>query len=216
MDSIARRRAFSLNDPPRVRNEPPENKYPKTQAPTTTQLRHKPTTSLLAPRIVQLPSEHEFWIQKPLTMTCRFASNPPPSEVRWTHGDTPIISKSQETVFIVTSHVSSKLRIDKCEFSHSGSYTCYVTNEVGETSKSTQVLIRGPPTQPSTPQTTRASSHSVKLKWTPPDFDGNSPLVNYVIESHSGDEAWSVTAECPSNKTSITVKNLSLKTTLLV
>lgn len=211
MDSIARRRAFSLNDPPRVRNEPPENKYPKTQAPTTTQLRHKPTTSLLAPRIVQLPSEHEFWIQKPLTMTCRFASNPPPSEVRWTHGDTPIISKSQETVFIVTSHVSSKLRIDKCEFSHSGSYTCYVTNEVGETSKSTQVLIRGPPTQPSTPQTTRASSHSVKLKWTPPDFDGNSPLVNYVIESHSGDEAWSVTAECPSNKTSITVKNLSLK-----
>ena len=211
MDSIARRRAFSLNDPPRVRSEPPENKYPKTQAPPTTQYRHKPTTSLLAPRIVQLPSEHEFWIQKPLTMTCRFASNPPPSEVRWTHGDTPVISKSQETVFIVTSHVSSKLRIDKCEFSHSGSYTCYVTNKVGETSKSTQVLIRGPPTQPSTPQTTRVSTHSVKLKWTPPNFDGNSPLVNYVIESHSGDDVWSVTTECPSNKTSVTIKNLSTK-----
>ncbi|KAI6652169.1 Kalirin-like isoform X8 [Oopsacas minuta] len=216
VDSFARRRAFSLNDPPRVRHEPSENRTSKLQSvpfPKTpsSQYQSKPTTSLLAPRIVQLSSEHEFWILKPLTITCRFASNPPPCLVQWAHGDTQIISESQETVLIVTSHVSSKLRIDKCDFSHSGSYTCYVKNEVGEISKSTQVTIRGPPTQPTSPQTTKSSTHSVKLKWTPPSFDGNSPLISYVIESHSGDEVWSRVAECPSSKTSTTIKNLSPK-----
>ena len=220
MDSFARRRAFSLNEPPRVRQEHTENRdtktqtvpFPKTSSQYTTQTSNSGrTTSPLAPRIVQLPSEHSFWIHKPLTITCRFASNPPPFLVQWTHGETPIVSESDETVLIVTSHVSSKLRIDKCEFSHSGSYTCYVKNNIGETSKCSLVTIRGPPAQPSSPQAAKTSSHSVKLKWVAPSFDGNTPIINYVIESHSGDRAWSKAGECPSSKTNITIKNLSPK-----
>ena len=221
MDSFARRRAFSLNEPPRTRQEQTENRdtktqtvpLPKTAIPqsTTQPFNSGHTTSPLAPRIVQLPSEHSFWINKPLTMTCRFASNPPPFLVQWTHGDTPILTESEETVLIVTSHVSSKLRIDKCEYSHSGSYTCHVKNNIGETSKSSLVTIRGPPAQPSPPQAGKTSSHSVKLKWIPPSFDGNNPITNYVIESHSGDMAWSRAGECPSSKTNITIKNLSPK-----
>ena len=221
MDSFARRRAFSLNDPPRTRQEHTENRDTKTQPvpfpkTPTSQYATQPfnsghTTSPLAPRIVQLPSEHYFWIGKPLTMTCRFASNPPPFLVQWTHGDTPILSESEETVLIITSHVSSKLRIDKCEFSHSGSYTCLVKNNIGEISKCSLITIRGPPAQPSSPQAVKTSSHSVKLKLVPPSFDGNNPIINYVIESHTGDMAWSKAGECPSNKTNITIKNLSPK-----
>ena len=219
MDSYARRRALSLNDPPRLRGENiSDNKQTKTQTIATpkrpaSQYQHAPgaRTSLLAPRIVQLPSEHAFWIHKPLVITCRFASNPPPSLVQWTHGDTPISPESGDALLITTSHVSSKLRIDKCEFSHSGPYTCLVKNDVGEISKCTSVTIRGPPTRPSPPHPTKASQNSVKLRWVPPSFDGNSPLTSYTVESLTGDQDWGRPSEYSSSKTSVIIKNLSPK-----
>ena len=40
------------------------------------------------------------------------------------------------------------------------------------------------PSSPSAPEPTDITNESVTLKWDKPNFDGNSPITEYILEYH--------------------------------
>ena len=65
----------------------------------------------------------------------------------------------------------------------------------------------GPPTQPQKPTVSKVTSNSLKLRWSPPDYDGGSPVLSYQIEMlQLGIDQWQPIVQQPRNN--FTVKTL--------
>ena len=57
---------------------------------------------------------------------------------------------------------------------------------------------------------------SVRLTWDPPGYDGNSPIISYVVQSKKGSNGWQLQMDNinPSNaQVSVLVRNLQPHTT---
>ena len=65
----------------------------------------------------------------------------------------------------------------------------------------------GPPTQPQKPTVSKVTSNSLKLRWSPPENDGGSPVLSYQIEMlQLGIDKWQPIIQQPRNN--FTVKTL--------
>ena len=64
-----------------------------------------------------------------------------------------------------------------------GKYTVKVSNHSGSTEESFMIYISGLPGAPIGPlEVSEITSHTCKLYWSPPEFDGGSKITHYVVE----------------------------------
>ncbi|XP_059854532.1 protein sidekick-2 [Delphinus delphis] len=91
-----------------------------------------------------------------------------------------------------------------------GTYTCRVLSAGGNDSRSAHLRVRQLPHAPEHPVATlsAAERRAVNLTWAKP-FDGNSPLIRYVLEMSENNAPWTVLlASVDPEATSVMVKGL--------
>uniref|UniRef100_A0A452TQQ4 Sidekick cell adhesion molecule 2 n=1 Tax=Ursus maritimus TaxID=29073 RepID=A0A452TQQ4_URSMA len=91
-----------------------------------------------------------------------------------------------------------------------GTYTCRVLSAGGNDSRSAHLRVRQLPHAPEHPVATlsTAERRAINLTWAKP-FDGNSPLLRYVLEMSENNAPWTVLlASVDPEATSVMVKGL--------
>ncbi|XP_064439713.1 protein sidekick-2 isoform X1 [Mirounga angustirostris] len=91
-----------------------------------------------------------------------------------------------------------------------GTYTCRVLSAGGNDSRSAHLRVRQLPHAPEHPMATlsTAERRAINLTWAKP-FDGNSPLLRYVLEMSENNAPWTVLlASVDPEATSVMVKGL--------
>ncbi|XP_014391689.1 PREDICTED: protein sidekick-2 [Myotis brandtii] len=91
-----------------------------------------------------------------------------------------------------------------------GTYTCRVLSAGGNDSRSAHLRVRQLPHAPEHPVATLSTSErrAINLTWAKP-FDGNSPLIRYVLEMSENNAPWAVLlASVDPEATSVVVKGL--------
>ncbi|KAI4533947.1 hypothetical protein MG293_016966 [Ovis ammon polii] len=105
---------------------------------------------------------------------------------------------------------SGSLRISQTWSGDIGTYTCRVLSAGGNDSRSAHLRVRQLPHAPEHPVATLSTSErrAINLTWAKP-FDGNSPLIRYVLEMSENNAPWTVLlASVDPETTSVTVKGL--------
>ncbi|XP_044155181.1 protein sidekick-2 isoform X1 [Bufo gargarizans] len=91
-----------------------------------------------------------------------------------------------------------------------GTYTCRVLSIGGNDSRSAHLRVRQLPHAPENPvaMLSSAEPRSINLTWARP-FDGNSPLIRYIVEVSENSVPWSILfANLDPDYTSLVVRNL--------
>uniref|UniRef100_A0A8C4MRQ0 Sidekick cell adhesion molecule 2 n=1 Tax=Equus asinus asinus TaxID=83772 RepID=A0A8C4MRQ0_EQUAS len=91
-----------------------------------------------------------------------------------------------------------------------GTYTCRVLSAGGNDSRSAHLRVRQLPHAPEHPVATLSTTErrAINLTWAKP-FDGNSPLIHYVLEMSENNAPWTVLlASVDPEATSVMVKGL--------
>ncbi|KAM9597745.1 protein sidekick-2 [Trichechus inunguis] len=113
---------------------------------------------------------------------------------------------------------SPRIRLDKNGSLHIsqtwsgdiGTYTCRVLSAGGNDSRSAHLRVRQLPHAPEHPVATLSTveKRAINLTWAKP-FDGNSPLIRYVLEMSENNAPWTVLlASVDPEATSVMVKGL--------
>ncbi|GCC37657.1 hypothetical protein chiPu_0016162 [Chiloscyllium punctatum] len=76
----------------------------------------------------------------------------------------------------------TSLVIDLAEKDDSGSYKIVVQNEAGEDSAQLKIKVVDIPDAPAPPIVTEVGGDWCTMTWNPPDYDGSSPILGYIIE----------------------------------
>lgn len=91
-----------------------------------------------------------------------------------------------------------------------GTYTCQVLSAGGNDSRSAHLRVRQLPHAPEHPAATLSTTErrAINLTWAKP-FDGNSPLIRYILEMSENNAPWAVLlASVDPEATSVVVKGL--------
>uniref|UniRef100_A0AAY4BPU2 Sidekick cell adhesion molecule 2b n=1 Tax=Denticeps clupeoides TaxID=299321 RepID=A0AAY4BPU2_9TELE len=91
-----------------------------------------------------------------------------------------------------------------------GTYTCRVTSVGGNDSRSAHLRVRQLPHSPENPTAilSTAEKRAINLTWAKP-FDGNSPLIRYVLEVSENNAPWTILlANIEPVSTAVTVSGL--------
>uniref|UniRef100_A0A670HQX3 Sidekick cell adhesion molecule 2 n=1 Tax=Podarcis muralis TaxID=64176 RepID=A0A670HQX3_PODMU len=91
-----------------------------------------------------------------------------------------------------------------------GTYTCRVVSAGGNDSRSAHLRVRQLPHAPENPiaMLSTAEKRAINLTWTKP-FDGNSPLLRYILEVSENNAPWTVLmASVDPEVTSVLVRGL--------
>ncbi|XP_028990043.1 protein sidekick-2 isoform X2 [Betta splendens] len=91
-----------------------------------------------------------------------------------------------------------------------GTYTCRVTSVGGNDSRSAHLRVRQLPHAPENPTAALSASErrAIDLAWAKP-FDGNSPLIRYILEVSENNAPWAVLlANIEPDSTAVTVNGL--------
>uniref|UniRef100_A0A8C8RVJ0 Sidekick cell adhesion molecule 2 n=1 Tax=Pelusios castaneus TaxID=367368 RepID=A0A8C8RVJ0_9SAUR len=91
-----------------------------------------------------------------------------------------------------------------------GTYTCKVLSVGGNDSRSAHLRVRQLPHAPENPvaMLSPLEKRAINLTWTKP-FDGNSPLLHYVLEVSESNAPWTIlTASVDPNSTSMLARGL--------
>ncbi|XP_032473244.1 protein sidekick-2 isoform X3 [Phocoena sinus] len=105
---------------------------------------------------------------------------------------------------------NSSLHISQTWSGDIGTYTCRVLSAGGNDSRSAHLRVRQLPHAPEHPVATlsAAERRAINLTWAKP-FDGNSPLIRYVLEMSENNAPWTVLlASVDPEATSVMVKGL--------
>uniref|UniRef100_A0A8C6SZT0 Sidekick cell adhesion molecule 2b n=1 Tax=Neogobius melanostomus TaxID=47308 RepID=A0A8C6SZT0_9GOBI len=91
-----------------------------------------------------------------------------------------------------------------------GTYTCRVTSVGGNDSRSAHLRVRQLPHAPENPTALLSASErrAIDLSWAKP-FDGNSPLIRYILEVSENNAPWAILlANIEPESTAVTVNGL--------
>ncbi|XP_033896317.3 protein sidekick-2-like isoform X3 [Acipenser ruthenus] len=91
-----------------------------------------------------------------------------------------------------------------------GTYTCHVTSVGGNDSRSAHLRVRQLPHAPENPVAVLSSveRRAINLTWAKP-FDGNSPLIRYILEVSENNAPWAVLlASIEPESSAVTVSGL--------
>ncbi|XP_041675644.1 Down syndrome cell adhesion molecule-like protein Dscam2 isoform X23 [Drosophila eugracilis] len=115
---------------------------------------------------------------------------------------------------ILSTGVMSSLSIKRTERSDSALFTCVATNAFGSDDASINMIVQEVPEMPYALKVLDKSGRSVQLSWAQP-YDGNSPLVRYIIEFKRSRASWSEIDRVivPGHTTEAQVQKLSPATT---
>lgn len=78
--------------------------------------------------------------------------------------------------------LDSELIVTNLKRSDAGLYTCLARNSYGQNEKKLRLVIQEVPEAPEVIDVAHIGSRSIGLRWLAP-FDGNSPIVKYLVES---------------------------------
>ncbi|CAI8009161.1 Kalirin, partial [Geodia barretti] len=176
-------------------------------------LRKKTTTNGVdmeaAPKFTMLPSDLDLLYGTTATIACAFNGFPKPS-VEW-RMNRQTLTSADNRVKITSCATSSILEIIKLCYEDVGTYACFITNSGGSNSAHMALNMHGPPAKVGKPGVSKVTGTSVKLKWSPPDEEGGSPITTYQVEMlQEGFEDWQPIIQQP--KTTFIVKALQPST----
>ncbi|CAL4222701.1 unnamed protein product, partial [Meganyctiphanes norvegica] len=140
-------------------------------------------------------------------LLCRGEGDPRP-RVSWARKGQPLPGPDPR----ITLLGSSTLQIDSVRVSDGGIYSCTATSATGSTTVNctlTVVLAGSPeaelippvadprdlPGPPRPPTMQARNATSITLIWQPPEKEGASPIINYVVELWSGSKSWRILDE---------------------
>ncbi|XP_029948858.1 protein sidekick-1-like isoform X2 [Salarias fasciatus] len=119
------------------------------------------------------------------------ATNDPRIDIRfmWDRGGVPVLPTSGGRI----SLREGSLTIGQTWSGDIGDYTCTVTSKAGNDSRSARLEVIELPHSPRslTARLNDSDSRSVLLSWLRP-FDGNSPLLHYLLELSENNSPWKV------------------------
>lgn len=114
-----------------------------------------------------------------LTVEAQFVGSPEPT-VNWEMKDGQPIS---EQLIVNTKHGETSVFFPSAKRSDSGNYVLKLSNEVGETSGTFEVIVLDKPSPPKGPvEVSNVTKDSCTLSWQPPEDDGGAEVSNYVVE----------------------------------
>lgn len=90
---------------------------------------------------------------------------------------------------IQSTGVLSSLSIKRTERADTALFTCVATNSFGSDDSSINMIIQEVPEMPYALKVLDKSGRSVQLSWAKP-YDGNSPLIRYIIEFKRSQLSW--------------------------
>ncbi|MCJ8739299.1 hypothetical protein PDJAM_G00045660 [Pangasius djambal] len=142
-------------------------------------------------RITNPPQDQSVIKGTKATMTCGVTHDPSVT-VRhmWEKGGLAIDVNSSPRLRV---DPNGTLHIAQTWSGDIGTYTCRVTSVGGNDSRSAHLRVRQLPHAPENPIATYSSSEkrSINLTWAQA-FDGNSPLIRYILEVSENNAPWTV------------------------
>ncbi|XP_066498621.1 protein sidekick-2 [Hoplias malabaricus] len=159
-------------------------------------------------RITNLPQDQSVIKGTKASMSCGVTHDPSVT-VRhiWEKGGLPIDVKTSPRLRM---DPNGTLHISQTWSGDIGTYTCKVTSVGGNDSRSAYLRVRQLPHSPENPIATYSSTEkrSINLTWAQA-FDGNSPLIRYILEVSENNAPWTVLlANIEPEATSVTVGGL--------
>ncbi|KAI2658294.1 Protein sidekick-2 [Labeo rohita] len=142
-------------------------------------------------RITNPPQDQSVIKGTKATMTCGVTHDPSVS-VRfvWEKDGQVIIPQSLPRLRL---DVNGTLHISQTWSGDIGTYTCRVTSVGGNDSRSAHLRVRQLPHAPENPSAVLSTTEkrAINLTWAKP-FDGNSPLIRYILEVSENNAPWTV------------------------
>uniref|UniRef100_A0A671KX28 Sidekick cell adhesion molecule 2b n=1 Tax=Sinocyclocheilus anshuiensis TaxID=1608454 RepID=A0A671KX28_9TELE len=159
-------------------------------------------------RITNPPQDQSVIKGTKATMTCGVTHDPSVS-VRfvWEKEGQVIILQSLPRLRL---DVNGTLHISQTWSGDIGTYTCRVTSVGGNDSRSAHLRVRQLPHAPENPSAVLSTTEkrAINLTWAKP-FDGNSPLIRYILEVSENNAPWTVLlANIEPESTAVTVNGL--------
>ncbi|XP_036427826.1 protein sidekick-2 [Colossoma macropomum] len=159
-------------------------------------------------RITTPPQDQSVIKGTKATLTCGVTHDPSVS-VRfvWEKDGQVINTKSLPRLRL---DANGTLHISQTWSGDIGTYTCRVTSVGGNDSRSAHLRVRQLPHAPENPSAVLSSTEkrAINLTWAKP-FDGNSPLIRYVLEVSENNAPWMILlANIEPDSTAVTVSGL--------
>ncbi|GFQ97265.1 down syndrome cell adhesion molecule-like protein 1 [Trichonephila clavata] len=83
---------------------------------------------------------------------------------------------------ILNTGIVSEILIRQADRRDSALFSCIAVNAYGRDDTNIQLIVQEPPDGVQDVRVIESASRSIKLSWTPPQYNGNSPITHYVIQ----------------------------------
>uniref|UniRef100_A0A1A9UCU1 Titin n=1 Tax=Glossina austeni TaxID=7395 RepID=A0A1A9UCU1_GLOAU len=114
-----------------------------------------------------------------VALSVKYSGIPQP-QAEWSTSK-KVIVKTQRTVPTIDEQTAS-LTIKKVVSEDEGEYVVKLTNPVGEAEATVHLVITRKPSAPGTPQPLEIMHDSLTLYWKPPEDDGKTEILEYILE----------------------------------
>ncbi|XP_038069656.1 protein sidekick-2-like isoform X2 [Patiria miniata] len=144
------------------------------------------------PTVIQTPPQDTaVQLGMSVVMTCVVQHDPSVTvTVQWNHNSAPVDTDASSRVNLLPS---GSLEITQARRGDKGAYECVVTSVAGNGRGNATLTIQELPQKPTNVLSRISSSDSrtIELSWVAP-FDGNSPLLRYIIEQKEDESSFGV------------------------
>lgn len=140
-----------------------------------------------------------------MKLTADIIGSPPP-ETNWFKDGTPV-DKTDTRIVAKTEETEASLTIRDVSKRDEGDYALVLKNEFGENTAEFKVAIKDVPGPPQNLVPLEVYSDRVVLQWQPPEEDGGSPVIAYVVEKRDlSRKKWTVASTI--EQTTLTISDL--------
>ncbi|XP_041468950.1 twitchin-like isoform X3 [Lytechinus variegatus] len=132
----------------------------------------------------------------------------PTPEISWTLNGNKVTGSDH--LKLTNEEELTEIKVKMAERSDTGTYELKLTNESGDVKTSCNVIVQDRPSPPRGPlEISDVYADHCSLAWQPPEDDGGSDILNYIIEkAEANDDYWSkVTGFCQEPKGTATKLN---------
>ncbi|CAL1295376.1 unnamed protein product, partial [Larinioides sclopetarius] len=91
---------------------------------------------------------------------------------------------------IMNAGIVSEIIIRQADRRDSALFSCIADNAYGRDDTNIQLIVQEPPDGVLDVRVLETASRSVKLSWTPPQYNGNSPITHYVVQFKDEGGKW--------------------------
>nr|XP_042911062.1 Down syndrome cell adhesion molecule-like [Parasteatoda tepidariorum] len=91
---------------------------------------------------------------------------------------------------ILSTGIVSEILIRQADRRDSALFSCIAVNAYGRDDTNIQLIVQEPPDGPQDVRVLETTSRSVKLSWSPPQYNGNTPITQYIIQYRDEGGKW--------------------------